>query len=107
MSSALSEWQVTQMSLTFFWVRTTLPSFAGAWHVSQLFSANGGCVNLAISFGADDWCGSLHCRHFAPANGWFWCAFFKAASFGSWQSTHNAGASLVKWKRFSGVGSAP
>ena len=56
------------------------------------FFRNGGCVNLAISFGAADSWGSWHWRQFAVANGSFWCAFCKAASFGSWQSTHNAGA---------------
>jgi len=40
-------------------------------------------------------------------NGWFWCAFCKLLSFGSWQSTQSAGADLVRWFRFSGVGSAP
>src|SRR5208283_2402559 len=69
--SALSEWQVRQRSLTLAWVRTTLPFFAAAWQVSQLLSANGGWVNLAISLGAADWCGSWHCRQFAVPNGWF------------------------------------
>jgi hypothetical protein len=68
---ALSSWQVTQSSFTLAWVRTTLPSFAGAWHISQLLSAKGGCMKRAISLGAAEVCGSWHSTQLADPNGWF------------------------------------
>src|SRR5579859_7696910 len=52
--SAWSPWQVTQSDFTSVCVSTTLPSFAGAWHVSHDLSANGGCRNCRISLGAAD-----------------------------------------------------
>src|SRR5579862_30660 len=106
-SFALSSWQVTQRLFASGWVSTTLPSFAGAWQVSHAPGWNAAWVNFAISFGASDWCGSWHSRQLAEAKGWLLCAFCKPASFASWQSRQSAGAALVRWKRFSAVGSAP
>src|SRR5208337_4938783 len=104
---ACLSWHITHNVFASACVSTTFPSFAGAWHNSHCLSAKGGCMNLAISFGAADWCGSWHCKQFAVPNGWFWCAFCRSASFGSWQSTQSAGAGLVRWFRFSMLGSSP
>src|ERR1035438_4395412 len=106
-SLALSSWQVTQIDLASAWVSTTLPSFAGAWQVSQLLASKGGCRNFTISLGDADWCGSWHSRQLAAAKGWFRWAFCRSASLASWQSRQRAGVALVRWKRFSGVGSGP
>src|SRR5690242_11966368 len=54
MVSAFSEWQVTHNSFALAAVSTTLPSFGAAWHVSHDLSANGGCRNCLINFGAAD-----------------------------------------------------
>src|SRR6202044_604548 len=53
-SFALSSWQVTHRALASACVSTTFPSFAGAWHISQLRDSNGGCWNLVINFGDAD-----------------------------------------------------
>src|SRR5579863_4373304 len=53
-SLAFSSWQVTHSDFTSLCVRTTFPSFAGAWHISHDLSANGGCINFRISLGAAD-----------------------------------------------------
>src|SRR5271157_4828669 len=65
---ACSSWQVTQSALVSVCVSTTLPSFAVAWQMSQVLSANGGCRNFAISLGPADWCGSWQLRQFAVPN---------------------------------------
>src|ERR1039458_6188096 len=67
--STLSLWQVTQIDFTSACASTTLPSLAGAWHVSQDLSANGGCRNCRISFGTADWCGSWQLVQSAVAKG--------------------------------------
>src|ERR1039458_2794930 len=96
--SAFSEWQVTQSDLASACVSTTLPSFAGAWQTSHCFSANGGCMNFAISLGTSDWWGSWQGRQSALLKGWLWCAFCRSALFASWQSRQRAGVALVRWK---------
>src|SRR5260370_14069410 len=68
-SLALSSWQVTQIDFASFCVRTTFPSFVAAWQVSQALSANGPCMNLAISLGESDWCGSWHSTQLEVAKG--------------------------------------
>src|SRR5271167_3517816 len=58
MSLALSSWQVTHSALVSACVSTTFPSLAGEWQTSHCLSANGACVNFAISLGAADSWGS-------------------------------------------------
>src|SRR4051812_12469030 len=78
-----SSWHVRQSALLSVCVSTTLPSLAGAWHVSQLLPWNGACWNFAISLGESDWWGSWHCTQLAAANGWLLCAFLSCSSFAS------------------------
>src|SRR3974390_944732 len=72
---ACSSWHIAQNARESLWVRTTLPSFAGWWQVSQLLSANGGCTCFCISLGNAESCGLWQLVHATFSKGCPWCAF--------------------------------